>query len=1108
MIPPVITEVAFTTDPGSTPTWTDISAYVKRSAPVRGRDDEFGDFGPGTNQLTLDNRDRRFDPSYTAGPYYGNLLPMRRLRQRIAGNQIGTEFWGDFEQGADGTAPEWTSGNGALEIKAGREAACLSYVTSPLRLGARAAKFLVASGDQFGTSTGERALARRGTQNNAFPTANPEGAVAYYQFSFRPEGAWTHPTGWEIFQEFKSDARYGQPIVALETNQARTKFDLSFVTGNFPTATDATNGTNASQAFDFIGPDWAVDVWWDVRFAVKWTTTSSGFFVWQMKQSTDSAWMTYGEKYDFQTLPTTTGDATPPGLNEFIGFYRNASAFTNVVYHDGYQVGHSWNDVSYTGFPVDSRWNDKTWEGAPNLLDTQSAGGYDNGNVSGATTTGGGITRVSDSSRFKFGPTALKVTTDGGGSGQGVRHFKANGSTRFDVTAGRTYTFTQWYSCDTGETVRTGIEWFDSGGSSISTSSGLNKATRSDFRRHWVTATAPANAVTARLESRWAGTTAGTFWVAGVGFWEGTLDHVIFDGYVDSWTQAFPDRLFDIETVVPCSDGRKVLNLLAQPTSNPSVESFADVVDFYQPSVYYRMGEPAGTKLIIQKRKKKHRRHKKEITAADLEGVSGPSGTYVNTPTLGQAGVVAGDMDTAVRFTEAQSEYAKVVFDSESLGGGRAVTVMCWINAASSMVAGSVPLVTGPRHTASIAPIFDLGVGAGSIPVFGVNLDDGTRPSADASTSLSTAIWYFLVGIYDGTNVYIYIDSVLRATTATSGAALRVGNTGELRLAAGDAVPPTNFFDGTLDEVAVFETALSQEQVTDIYQAASRGYNQEATGTRISNALSNAGLPISSDLMAGQRQILPVRQFGQPSLDPIGQAVEAEGGRSGFFFSGSGRATFLDRTYSDVYPYNVNQASFGDAEDVAQMGSIFYEDISWVMPEQTIANTVRVEASGGTTQEVYDLASRSKFFERTVEKTGALMVSDSDALDEASWLLAHLKDGQERVASVSFPVVATVIDPDHETQAICRELGDRITVTQRPKAGQAKSQVSHIEGIQHDIDIENQTWVTTFRLSPVTPFGDISATQEFTLQPDEFPLLDVNAGSLIEVPQPSTVSAP
>src|SRR5262245_41231788 len=81
---PVVTAaVSFSTNPSATPSWDDVSAYVEGFSFRRGRNHELDQAQAGTATLTLDNRDRRFDPAatgYTAGPYGANVLPMRRCR--------------------------------------------------------------------------------------------------------------------------------------------------------------------------------------------------------------------------------------------------------------------------------------------------------------------------------------------------------------------------------------------------------------------------------------------------------------------------------------------------------------------------------------------------------------------------------------------------------------------------------------------------------------------------------------------------------------------------------------------------------------------------------------------------------------------------------------------------------------------------------------------------------------------------------------------------------------------------------------------------------------------------------------------------------------------
>ncbi len=73
--------VAFTDGPYvASPGWTEITEYVRGITTSRGRADDLQDFDAGTAQLVLDNRERRFDPFNTAGPYYLNLTPRRQIK--------------------------------------------------------------------------------------------------------------------------------------------------------------------------------------------------------------------------------------------------------------------------------------------------------------------------------------------------------------------------------------------------------------------------------------------------------------------------------------------------------------------------------------------------------------------------------------------------------------------------------------------------------------------------------------------------------------------------------------------------------------------------------------------------------------------------------------------------------------------------------------------------------------------------------------------------------------------------------------------------------------------------------------------------------------------
>lgn len=98
--------IAFTDGPYvAAPVWTEVTTYVRGLSIHRGRSSDFDQFDTGTAQLVLDNRDRRFDPFYTSGPYYTKLTPRRQIR--VVG-QIGGSTYEVFRGYIAGWPVEWT----------------------------------------------------------------------------------------------------------------------------------------------------------------------------------------------------------------------------------------------------------------------------------------------------------------------------------------------------------------------------------------------------------------------------------------------------------------------------------------------------------------------------------------------------------------------------------------------------------------------------------------------------------------------------------------------------------------------------------------------------------------------------------------------------------------------------------------------------------------------------------------------------------------------------------------------------------------------------------------------------------------------------------------
>lgn len=79
-LPALLVEWSPTTGPMGAAVWADITNAVMSFTCARGRQTETDKVEAGTCTLQLANDDRRFDPMNTSGPYYGQLVPRKRIR--------------------------------------------------------------------------------------------------------------------------------------------------------------------------------------------------------------------------------------------------------------------------------------------------------------------------------------------------------------------------------------------------------------------------------------------------------------------------------------------------------------------------------------------------------------------------------------------------------------------------------------------------------------------------------------------------------------------------------------------------------------------------------------------------------------------------------------------------------------------------------------------------------------------------------------------------------------------------------------------------------------------------------------------------------------------
>ncbi len=80
--------------------------------------------------------------------------------------------------------------------------------------------------------------------------------------------------------------------------------------------------------------------------------------------------------------------------------------------------------------------------------------------------------------------------------------------------------------------------------------------------------------------------------------------------------------------------------------------------------------------------------------------------------------------------------------------------------------------------------------------------------------------WHNIVGVNDGTDLKIYVDGNLENTNSNAGGAI---DNDAVNLNIGRRNDNNLFFNGKIDEVAIFDYALDSDQIDKIYNATSTG---------------------------------------------------------------------------------------------------------------------------------------------------------------------------------------------------------------------------------------------------------------------------------------------
>ena len=196
------------------------------------------------------------------------------------------------------------------------------------------------------------------------------------------------------------------------------------------------------------------------------------------------------------------------------------------------------------------------------------------------------------------------------------------------------------------------------------------------------------------------------------------------------------------------------------------------------------------------------------LTATD-ETTNGHDGTLVSGPTWSTDAVAGGSLS----FDGSNDRVDIPAFDV----AGSALTMSCWIKSATLSTAegrfiskafGTSPL----QHYWMLSQIGQTGI---RVRIQSANnIADISSPTG----LLSVDTWHFVAATYDGSDVRLYLDGTQVAGTPLTGALLTDPS---IAVALGDQPPggSRRLFEGLLDEVKVYNRALTPQELADEYAA-------------------------------------------------------------------------------------------------------------------------------------------------------------------------------------------------------------------------------------------------------------------------------------------------
>jgi prepilin-type N-terminal cleavage/methylation domain-containing protein len=199
--------------------------------------------------------------------------------------------------------------------------------------------------------------------------------------------------------------------------------------------------------------------------------------------------------------------------------------------------------------------------------------------------------------------------------------------------------------------------------------------------------------------------------------------------------------------------------------------------------------------------------------AYDLSGY-GNNGTLNNFNFTATSGWTTGKIGKALIF-DGSNDWVRVS-SSTSLDINKNISVFAWVN--RSRIVDWERVVGKFYWSGGNTGSWELDLGQGYLVCrFNIN-GIWVYANAPAGTNNATGTWYFVGCVYDGSRLYNYVNGELKATSMASGNIttttypLAIGTTS-------DGASIQNVIQGIIDEVRIYNRALSDSEIKALYEA-------------------------------------------------------------------------------------------------------------------------------------------------------------------------------------------------------------------------------------------------------------------------------------------------